>query len=61
MPETADLLAALRDAGVPAVVSGAGPSVLALTGAFASPPPPPPTGWSALPLAWSASGARILS
>jgi homoserine kinase len=61
MPETADLLAALRDAGVPAVVSGAGPSVLALTGAFASPPPPPPTGWSSLPLAWSVSGARILS
>ena len=31
MPGTATLLAALRDAGIPAVVSGAGPSVLALT------------------------------
>ena len=31
MPGTAALLAALRDAGIPAVVSGAGPSVLALT------------------------------
>ena len=33
MPATARLIAALRAAGVPAVVSGAGPSVLALTGA----------------------------
>jgi homoserine kinase len=31
MPGTATLLAALRDAGIAAVVSGAGPSVLALT------------------------------
>ena len=31
MPATARLIAALRAAGVPAVVSGAGPSVLALT------------------------------
>jgi homoserine kinase len=31
MPATADLVEALRDAGIPAVVSGAGPSVLALT------------------------------
>lgn len=31
MPGTAALVAALREAGVPAVVSGAGPSVLALT------------------------------
>ena len=30
MPETAELVARLRAAGVPAVVSGAGPSVLAL-------------------------------
>jgi homoserine kinase len=39
MPETAQLLAALRAAGVPAVVSGAGPAVLALIvpGAAASP------------------------
>jgi homoserine kinase len=31
MPATADLIGRLRDAGIPAVVSGAGPSVLALT------------------------------
>lgn len=31
MPGTARLLAALRDADIPAVISGAGPSVLALT------------------------------
>lgn len=31
MPGTARLLATLRDAGIPAVVSGAGPSLLALT------------------------------
>jgi homoserine kinase len=31
MPGTASLLAALRDAGIAAVISGAGPSVLALT------------------------------
>jgi homoserine kinase len=31
MPGTATLLAALRDAGIPAVISGAGPSVLSLT------------------------------
>jgi homoserine kinase len=31
MPETAALVAALRAAGIPAVVSGAGPAVLALT------------------------------
>lgn len=31
MPESATLMTALRDAGIPAVISGAGPSVLALT------------------------------
>lgn len=31
MPETADLLGRLRRAGVPAVVSGAGPSILVMT------------------------------
>jgi homoserine kinase len=31
MPATADLVARLRAAGIPAVISGAGPSVLALT------------------------------
>lgn len=31
MPESAELMSALRTAGIPAVISGAGPSVLALT------------------------------
>src|SRR5262249_12959911 len=31
MPATADLIRALREAGIPAVVSGAGPAALALT------------------------------
>jgi homoserine kinase len=60
MPQTADLVSSLRRAGVPAVVSGAGPSVLAFTGAFAGQPVPPPTGWEARSLRWSATGARML-
>ena len=39
MPETADLLGRLRRAGVPAVVSGAGPSILAMTVAGQHPGP----------------------
>jgi homoserine kinase len=39
MPATADLIDRLRDAGIPAVVSGAGPSVLALTVAGTHPGP----------------------
>ena len=39
MPATADLVARLRAAGIPAVVSGAGPAVLALTVAGAHPGP----------------------
>ncbi len=39
MPETADLLGRLRQAGVPAVVSGAGPSILAMTVAGQQPGP----------------------
>jgi homoserine kinase len=37
MPATADLVARLRSAGVPAVVSGAGPAALALTAAGSTP------------------------
>lgn len=43
MPATADLVATLREAGVAAVVSGAGPSVLALTAG--GPPMPDTPGW----------------
>jgi homoserine kinase len=39
MPATADLVARLRAAGIPAVVSGAGPAVLALTVAGTHPGP----------------------
>lgn len=60
MPQTAALVGELRAAGVPAVVSGAGPSVLALTGAFAPEAVDPPPGWIAIPLAWSPTGARML-
>lgn len=39
MPATADLIGRLRTAGIPAVVSGAGPSVLAFTVAGSQPGP----------------------
>jgi homoserine kinase len=69
MPETAALVARLREAGVPAFVSGAGPSVLALTtpGGPGAPPtasghPPldPPSGWWSTSLSYSSTGARML-
>jgi homoserine kinase len=60
MPQTAALVADLRAAGVPAVVSGAGPSVLAFAGTFATAPPPAPEGWVTRSLSWSATGARML-
>ena len=56
----AELVAALRAAGIPAKVSGAGPSVLALPGEFSPAPLPAPAGWLVLPLRWSASGAGML-
>jgi homoserine kinase len=60
MPETAALVAALREAGVPAFVSGAGPSVLALTSAPGQVLVDPPAGWWSRSLSCSASGARML-
>jgi len=68
MPRTAALVATLREAGVPAVVSGAGPSVLALTvdgaaagaaevermAARAGAP------WRVLPLRVDVEGARLV-
>jgi homoserine kinase len=49
MPVTADLVRRLREGGVPAVVSGAGPSVLAflVRPASMSEPDPGPASWSA--------------
>jgi homoserine kinase len=63
MPRTAALVAELREAGIPAVVSGAGPTVLALTTAktrelaegFNR------RGWSALPLDIATKGAHLTS
>jgi homoserine kinase len=60
MPQTAALVETLRGAGIPAVVSGAGPSVLALTATNAGEAPPAPEGWEARTLEWSATGARML-
>jgi homoserine kinase len=69
MPRTAALVTTLREAGIPAVVSGAGPSVLALTvdgqavgaadaariAARADAP------WRVLPLRVDVEGARLVS
>ena len=67
MPRTARLVAALRAAGVPAVVSGAGPSVLALTvtglhpalSAVESISRATGAGWRVLPLAVDRHGADV--
>ena len=63
MPATAALVAELREDGVPAVVSGAGPTVLALTTregrpALARRERP---GWSVRPLDVQLSGARVVT
>jgi homoserine kinase len=63
MPRTATLMGQLRDAGIPAVVSGAGPTVLALTTTetreralgFAK------RGWTAMPLDVDRGGAQIVA
>jgi homoserine kinase len=60
MPRSAALVAELREAGIPAVISGAGPTVLALTTkqtrsaaeGFAR------RGWNALPLDVDTKGAH---
>ena len=59
MPATAGLVDALRAAGVAAVVSGAGPSVLALTATVDEPTVPPPPGWTVLHLPVSSRGAQV--
>jgi homoserine kinase len=61
MPDTAELVEDLRVAGVPAVVSGAGPSVLAFAGPFAAEPLAPPPGWFTTSPGWSPQGARIVA
>jgi homoserine kinase len=69
MPATAGLVARLRDAGIPAVVSGAGPTVLALTVAGAHPGPDAVTriaraadlDWEVLVLDVDRAGATVLA
>ena len=56
MPRTATLVAALRDKGIPAVVSGAGPTVLAFGGADFN----PGRGWTAMPLPVDRDGVQVL-
>jgi homoserine kinase len=69
MPATAALITRLRDAGIAAVVSGAGPSVLALTFSGMQPSPTEVTRiagqadpvWRVMPLGVDADGARLLA
>jgi len=61
MPESAELLARLRAAGVPAVISGAGPTVLGFTSAARvdSMAPKVGNGWHIHPLNVAPRGARV--
>lgn len=61
MPRTAALVTELRDAGIPAVVSGAGPTVLALTttGTREQAVTYARRGWTALPLDIDHKGAHL--
>ena len=59
MPESADLVARLRAEGVAAVVSGAGPTVLALAGRGAD-PGPAPAGWRVLRPGLDGGGAAVV-
>lgn len=62
MPQTLGLVKALRDEGVPAVVSGAGPTVLAFCEAGAGETAlcdRAPEGWSAWPLAIEQRGVLV--
>ena len=60
MPDSAALVGELRAAGVPAVVSGAGPTVLALLGAGGG-TDDTPQGWTRLALAIDPVGAQVWS
>ena len=55
MPRTTTLLKALRDKGFPAVVSGAGPTVLAFGGPLEA-----PRNWTAAALPVEREGARVV-
>jgi homoserine kinase len=58
-PESADLVDALRERGIPAAISGAGPTVLALTSDGALPEDLDLQGFTALPLPVDTDGARV--
>ena len=61
MPATAELMTSLREAGVAAVVSGAGPTVLALVTRDAREPlTAPREGWRVLPLDVEPRGAHVV-
>jgi homoserine kinase len=64
MPETAKLIAVLREMGLAAVVSGAGPSVLVLApydqDLVSRAQSARPDGWWARPIAVAAQGAQLL-
>jgi homoserine kinase len=62
MPESAALVAGLRADGVPAVVSGAGPTVLAIVPPSTVPEVSArvPAGWQVLDLSADLEGARVL-
>jgi homoserine kinase len=62
MPRSAALVEELRDAGIPAVVSGAGPTVLAFTTEESRPAALSfeRRGWSAMPLDVDRDGATLL-
>jgi homoserine kinase len=58
-PESADLVDALRARGVPAAISGAGPSVLALTSDARIPDDVDTTGFTAMVLPVDTAGPRV--
>jgi homoserine kinase len=60
MPRSAALVDTLRGAGVPAVVSGAGPAVLALTRSGMDLTGYAPRGWTTEPIAVDRAGAVVL-
>jgi homoserine kinase len=58
-PESADLVDTLRDRGIAAAISGAGPTVLAITTDGVLPPDLDLHGFTALPLPVDGVGARV--
>ncbi|HYT11128.1 MAG TPA: homoserine kinase [Mycobacteriales bacterium] len=60
LPRSAGLVEALRSAGVPAVISGAGPTVLAFAAADVDLDAYAPRGWSVEVLAVDPTGAALL-